>query len=205
MDEAQVADQVHDAARRAREAAAQLAPLTRAVKDGALRAMADALVEHTPDVLAANRADVDAGRSDGLSDSLLDRLTLTAERIETMAQGLRDIAALPDPVGEVIRGFTLPNGLAVEPAARPARRRRDRLRGPSQRDGRRRRALPEERQRRAAARFGVGVPLERGARRRARAPRGRRRGCRPTPSQLVPGTDRASVTALLRRAAWSTW
>jgi glutamate-5-semialdehyde dehydrogenase len=114
MDDAQVADQVHAAARRAREAAAQLAPLTRAVKDGALGAMADALVEHTADVLAANRADVDAGRADGLAESLLDRLTLTAERIETMAQGLRDMAALPDPVGEVIRGFTLPNGLSVE-------------------------------------------------------------------------------------------
>ena len=114
MDEAQVADEVHRTARRAREAAAALAPLTRAVKDDALRAMADALVAHTPAVLSANRADVEGGRTAGLSEAMLDRLTLTAERIAAMAQGLRDVATLPDPVGEVVRGFTLPNGLSVE-------------------------------------------------------------------------------------------
>jgi glutamate-5-semialdehyde dehydrogenase len=97
----------------AREAAAELAPLTRAVKDAALRAMADALVAATEPILAANRADVERGRTDGLPEPMLDRLALTPARIAEMADGLREVAALPDPVGEVIRGYTLPNGLQV--------------------------------------------------------------------------------------------
>ncbi|HEV7754474.1 MAG TPA: glutamate-5-semialdehyde dehydrogenase [Mycobacteriales bacterium] len=106
-------EQVHDTARRARTAAAELAPLTRAVKDAALHAMADALVAHRDDLLAANRADVAAGREAGTPEGMLDRLALDEGRIEAMAQGLRDVAALPDPVGEVVRGYTLPNGLEV--------------------------------------------------------------------------------------------
>jgi glutamate-5-semialdehyde dehydrogenase len=106
-------EQVHDTARRARAAAAELAPLTRAVKDGALHAMADALVAHRQDLLAANREDVTAGREAGTPEGMLDRLALDEARIEAMAQGLRDVAALPDPVGEVVRGYTLPNGLEV--------------------------------------------------------------------------------------------
>jgi glutamate-5-semialdehyde dehydrogenase len=105
--------QVHDVARRARTAAAELAPLTRAVKDTALHAMADALVAHSADILAANREDVAAGREAGTPEGMLDRLSLDEARIAGMAQGLRDVAALPDPVGEVVRGYTLPNGLEV--------------------------------------------------------------------------------------------
>jgi glutamate-5-semialdehyde dehydrogenase len=105
--------QVHDTARRARTAAAELAPLTRAAKDAALHAMADALVAHRDDILAANRDDVAAGREAGTPAGMLDRLALDEGRIEAMAQGLRDVAALPDPVGEVVRGYTLPNGLEV--------------------------------------------------------------------------------------------
>jgi glutamate-5-semialdehyde dehydrogenase len=105
--------QVHDTARRARTAAAELAPLTRAAKDAALHAMADALVGHRDDILAANREDVAAGREAGTPEGMLDRLSLDEGRIEAMAQGLRDVAALPDPVGEVVRGYTLPNGLEV--------------------------------------------------------------------------------------------
>jgi glutamate-5-semialdehyde dehydrogenase len=105
--------QVHDAARRARAAAADLAPLTRAVKDSALHAMADALVAHADDILAANREDVAVGREAGTPEGMLDRLSLDEDRIAGMAQGLRDVAALPDPVGEVVRGYTLPNGLEV--------------------------------------------------------------------------------------------
>ncbi len=104
---------VHDAARRSRDAAAALAPLTRAVKDAALLAMADALVAATPAVLAANADDVSRGRAEGLSEALVDRLSLTEARVAAMAQGLRDVAALPDPVGEVVRGSTLPNGLEL--------------------------------------------------------------------------------------------
>lgn len=108
-----VAEQVLECARAARGAAVTLAPLPRAVKDAALRAMADALVDSAEAVLAANRRDVAAGRDAGLADGLIDRLTLTASRLDTMADALREIAALPDPVGELVRGATLPNGLRL--------------------------------------------------------------------------------------------
>jgi glutamate-5-semialdehyde dehydrogenase len=104
---------VRDAARRAKDAAADLAPLPRAVKDAALHAMADALVAQTATVLAANAKDLANGRAAGLTEALLDRLALDEGRVAAMAQGLRDVAALPDPVGEVVRGYTLPNGLEV--------------------------------------------------------------------------------------------
>ncbi len=104
---------VRAVAARARTAAADLAPLSRAPKDAALRAMADALDEATDSVLTANARDVAAGREAGLSEGLLDRLALTPERVAAMAQGLRDVAALPDPVGEVLRGYTQPNGLEI--------------------------------------------------------------------------------------------
>src|SRR4051794_6130903 len=105
--------EVRDVAARAREAAAELAPLTSAAKDAALHAMADALVSAAPELLAANARDLTAGREAGLAAAMLDRLALSTERIAGMAQGLRDTAALPDPVGEVVRGYTLPNGLEV--------------------------------------------------------------------------------------------
>jgi glutamate-5-semialdehyde dehydrogenase len=98
---------------RARDAAAELAPLSRAVKDAALLAMADALVAATDDIVRANSADVDAARADGNSDAIIDRLSLNEARIAAMAEGLRQVASLPDPVGEVVRGYTLPNGLDV--------------------------------------------------------------------------------------------
>ncbi len=105
--------EIRAVAARAREAAAELAPLGRAAKDAALLAMADALVAATDAILQANRQDVEAGRAAGLDEGLLDRLSLTAERVGAMAQGLRDVAALPDPVGEVVRGYTRPNGLEI--------------------------------------------------------------------------------------------
>ncbi len=104
---------VRDAAGRARDAAADLAPLARAAKDAALHAMADALLAESASILAANAKDLANGREAGLSDALLDRLALDENRVAAMAQGLRDVAALPDPVGEVVRGYTLPNGLDV--------------------------------------------------------------------------------------------
>jgi len=100
-------------ARRARVAAAGLAPLNRAAKDAALQAMADALVAQTDRILAANAQDVAAGREAGTGESLLDRLSLSAERVLAMADGLRHVATLPDPVGEVVRGSALPNGLEL--------------------------------------------------------------------------------------------
>jgi glutamate-5-semialdehyde dehydrogenase len=105
--------EVRAVAARAKEAAAELAPLTRAAKDAALHAMADALVAAAPELLAANALDVSAARAAGTEAYMLDRLSLSDERISGMAQGLREVAALPDPVGEVIRGYMLPNGLDV--------------------------------------------------------------------------------------------
>lgn len=100
-------------ARRAREAAVVLRQLTRNQKDAALEAMADALDAEVGVIVAANAEDVERARAAGTSEALIDRLTLTPERIAAIAQALRDVAALPDPVGEVIRGYTLPNGLQV--------------------------------------------------------------------------------------------
>ena len=91
--------QVRAAATRARVAAAELAPLARARKDSALLAMADALAGATDDVLRANAVDVAAARAAVTPPAMIDRLMLSAERIDGMAAGLRDIAALADPVG----------------------------------------------------------------------------------------------------------
>jgi glutamate-5-semialdehyde dehydrogenase len=102
-----------ETALRARDAAVELAPLTRSVKDVALLAMADALDAASEKVLAANAEDVATARSEGISKSLIDRLSLDAGRVAAMANGLRDVAALPDPVGEVVRGFTTAAGLEV--------------------------------------------------------------------------------------------
>jgi glutamate-5-semialdehyde dehydrogenase len=114
MSEATVTEQdVRAVAERARAAAAELAPLSRGDKDAALQAMATALEDAIDAIVAANKRDVDAGRADGMTEGLIDRLTLDAERVAAMAQGLRDVAALPDPVGEVLRGYTQPNGLEI--------------------------------------------------------------------------------------------
>jgi len=83
------------------------------VKDAALEAIASALAEHTAEILEANARDLEAGRDAGLSDALLDRLALDHDRVAAMAAGVRKIAALPDPVGEVIDGSRLANGLDV--------------------------------------------------------------------------------------------
>ena len=103
--------QVHDAARRARAAARILAPLPTAAKDNALRVAADALVAHTDQILTANAEDLAAARAGATAGAMLDRLALNSQRVEGIAAGLRQVAGLPDPVGEVLRGYTLPNGL----------------------------------------------------------------------------------------------
>ncbi len=102
-----------DQAIAARSAAVELATLTRAQKDKALHSMADALAAAEADLLAANEKDVDAARDAGTEESIVDRLVLTPARIGGMVQGLRDLAALPDPVGDVVRGWKLPNGVSV--------------------------------------------------------------------------------------------
>ncbi|SDE44837.1 glutamate-5-semialdehyde dehydrogenase [Rhodococcus tukisamuensis] len=108
-----VREAVHEAARRARVASRVLALLTTAEKDRALGAAADALLAATDTVLAANARDIDVARAGGTEESLLDRLRLTADRVEGIASGLRQVAGLADPVGGVVRGSTLPNGLEI--------------------------------------------------------------------------------------------
>ncbi|WP_120522236.1 glutamate-5-semialdehyde dehydrogenase [Arthrobacter celericrescens] len=104
---------VHAIADRSRKAARRMAQANRAWKDRALRAIADALVERQAAVLAANAKDVEAGRANGTSKALLDRLSLTPARIEGLVAALENLAGLPDPVGNVVRGQTLPNGLRL--------------------------------------------------------------------------------------------
>jgi glutamate-5-semialdehyde dehydrogenase len=104
---------VRDAALRAREAAITLAVTPRAAKDAGLQAMADSLDKNASTILAANESDVSRARDAGTSDAMVDRLTLSEDRLRAMADGLRDVARLPDPVGEVVRGSTLPNGLEL--------------------------------------------------------------------------------------------
>ena len=108
-----VAAEVTALAHRARTASRALATASRATKDTALRALADALVAATDEILAANADDVERGRAAGTSAGLLDRLALTRDRIAGIADALRELAGLPDPVGEVVRGSTLPNGMRL--------------------------------------------------------------------------------------------
>ncbi|WP_063003498.1 glutamate-5-semialdehyde dehydrogenase [Nocardia salmonicida] len=104
---------VHDAARRARVASRVLAQLTTAQKNDALHAAADALLAAADRVLAANAADIATAQAAGTEENLLDRLRLTKARIDGIASGLRQVATLPDPVGVIVRGSTLPNGLEI--------------------------------------------------------------------------------------------
>jgi glutamate-5-semialdehyde dehydrogenase len=106
-------DTVKEVAQRARIAARELRMLTRDQKDEALRVIAARLKGEKEFISAQNDKDLEAARADGTSDALIDRLTLNGERIEAIANALIDVAALPDPVGEVVRGYTLPNGLQV--------------------------------------------------------------------------------------------
>jgi glutamate-5-semialdehyde dehydrogenase len=104
---------VLEAARRAKAAAVRLASTSTQHKDAALRAMADALVARSEPVLAANAADVRAAQEAGTAEATVDRLTLTEDRLAAIGEALREVADLPDPVGEVVRGWSLPNGLTV--------------------------------------------------------------------------------------------
>lgn len=100
-------------AQAAKQAAAKLAVTSTAVKNAALLAMAAALEVQQAEILAANERDMTAAAAKGMKSSMLDRLKLTAERISGMAEGLRQVAGLADPVGNVIDGKTLPNGLHI--------------------------------------------------------------------------------------------
>jgi glutamate-5-semialdehyde dehydrogenase len=106
-------EEVHDAARRARVASRTLGSLTTTVKDRALHAAADAVLAHIHQILAANAEDLESARVAGTAEAMLDRLALNPQRVDGIAAGLRQVAGLPDPVGEVLRGRTLPNGLQL--------------------------------------------------------------------------------------------
>jgi glutamate-5-semialdehyde dehydrogenase len=104
---------VSDICAQAKQAARELANVDTRTKDGALHAIAEALIDRTPEILQANERDMQAGREADIGDALLDRLLLSEERVAGIAAAVRDVAALPDPVGEVIEGSRLPNGLSV--------------------------------------------------------------------------------------------
>ncbi len=111
--ETELADYCRLAARRAKAAAAELSQASGAGKNAWLRQSAARLRERAADVLEANAADVAAAPSFGLGEAQIDRLKLTPKRIEDIAQGLEEVAALPDPVGEVIESSVRPNGLQI--------------------------------------------------------------------------------------------
>jgi glutamate-5-semialdehyde dehydrogenase len=110
---ATTAKSVADVCREAKAAFHVLGRLDRATKDACLVDLAGRIEDRRAEILEANSADLDTGREEGLNEALLDRLTLTDARVADMAAGVREIAGLPDPVGEVVESWTLPNGLEV--------------------------------------------------------------------------------------------
>jgi glutamate-5-semialdehyde dehydrogenase len=108
-----IAQQIRKIAEEARQASHAMANLPMGAKNDLLHSMARALEAGVPVLIAENASDLEAGRAKGLSDAMLDRLMLDENRIRAMADGLREVAALPDPVGEVTRMWRRPNGLQV--------------------------------------------------------------------------------------------
>ena len=107
-------EEVLTKARAAKKVAPVLATLATPDKDAVLHAAADELVDRTDEILAANQKDIEDGKANGLSESLIDRLALDAARVEGIANGLRQVASLTDPVGEVLRGGLMPNGIHMK-------------------------------------------------------------------------------------------
>jgi glutamate-5-semialdehyde dehydrogenase len=108
-----VKDQALDLGKRAKAAARRLARLSRSDKDRTLLSMADKLEGKSPFLLEENNKDLESARKAGVSNAVLDRIALDADRVKSMAKGLREVAALPDPVGEVVKMWRRPNGLQV--------------------------------------------------------------------------------------------
>ncbi len=106
-------ERVEQKATQARESARVLGRLSTSVKNGALESMAESIVDRQEYLIEANHEDVKAARESKMSDAMIDRLMLTESRIESMAVGLRQVVALPDPIGEVVAGWRRPNGLQV--------------------------------------------------------------------------------------------
>ena len=110
---------IHDIGAAARAAASKLATLSSAKKNEALLAMADQLLAQSEAILAANALDLEAGRKNGLSEAMLDRLKLDAKRLAFMAEGIRTAASLPDPVGRILKEWTKENGLSFRKISVP--------------------------------------------------------------------------------------
>ena len=110
----ETAQEIEQLAQKAKTASRGLANLGSAVKNAALEAMATAICDHRDAIFAANQIDVENGAQKGIGTALLNRLTLTEAKIATMAQGCRQVAALPDPIGRVLDGENRPNGLKIE-------------------------------------------------------------------------------------------
>ncbi|MGC3988080.1 MAG: glutamate-5-semialdehyde dehydrogenase [Chthoniobacteraceae bacterium] len=106
-------NQILDLGRRAHAASRALAKASTEQKNAALLAMADALEKETDAILVANTSDLARAKANGLSTAMIDRLTLTPKRVQAMAEGIRQVAALPDPVGENLRDWTRPNGIHI--------------------------------------------------------------------------------------------
>jgi glutamate-5-semialdehyde dehydrogenase len=107
-------DQIHDFGRRARAAARQLRLCTTEQKNAGIRAMADELLLSESDILSANAEDLARAKAAGLSGAMLERLKLDPKRLAAMADGVRQVADLPDPVGEILRDWTRPDGLRIQ-------------------------------------------------------------------------------------------
>ena len=120
-----------DLAQRAREAASALAITSTEQRNRALLVMSHALVTKQDEILAANEADMDAARDKGVQAGLLDRLELTPARLKSMSEALKSLSMLPDPIGEVIEGHTLPNGIELTKVRVPLGVVGDDLRGAS--------------------------------------------------------------------------
>jgi glutamate-5-semialdehyde dehydrogenase len=112
-------DQIHHIGKNARAASRALAQLDSKTKNAVLVAMADELIVRLPDILEANAADVAEAEKNGLTKASIDRLRLTEKRIAEMADGIRLVAALPDPVGEILRDWTQPNGIQIQKIRTP--------------------------------------------------------------------------------------
>lgn len=114
-----VSSEIETLARAAKRASVALRTLSAGTKNAALEAMASALLQRRAEIFAANERDVAAGAAKGLGGALLDRLKLSDKKIEAMAQGCRQVAAMADPVGRVLSGETRPNGLKIEKVSVP--------------------------------------------------------------------------------------
>lgn len=107
-------DTAQDRLARAKEASRSIARLTSSEKADALESIAQAIENSSARIIAANRLDIDRGRETGIGDALIDRLRLDEARVASLASAVRDVASLPDPIGQVIGGHRMPNGVALE-------------------------------------------------------------------------------------------